>query len=153
MLTLILVLLVILFIVFRVIAYIVDSDSYYCFSMVTCVFIIILIISICGLWTQVATEENMCDKKIAMYQEENTTIEQSIDQVVQEYMEHEEDTFAELKTDGSPITLVNLFPELKSDTLVQQQIEIYVANSDKIKNLKEEKINLGTAKWLLYFGT
>ena len=152
MLTLILVLLVILFIVFRVIAYIVDSDSYYCFSIVTCVFIILLLIPICFLWIKVSTE-NMYDEKIAMYQEENATIEQRIDQIVQEYMEQEQDTFAELKTDESPITLVNLFPELKSDTLVQQQIEIYVANSAKIKNLKEEKINLGTAKWLLYFGT
>jgi hypothetical protein len=63
------------------------------------------------------------DDKITMYQEENTAIEQ-----------------AELKTE-SPTVLISLFPELKSDTLISKQIEIYVANNQKIKELKEEKLN------------
>ena len=96
--------------------------------------------------------ESIIDKKIEMYQEENTDIEQSIDIVVEEYLKHEHDTFADLKTEESPITLVTLFPELKSDTLVQKQIEIYVANNDQIKSLKEERIDIAKLKWILYFG-
>ncbi len=110
-----------------------------------------LIIAICCSITEVATA-NILDEKIAMYQEENTAIEQDIDKIVKEYLAHEHDTFADLKTEESSITLVTLFPELKSDTLVQQQLEIYVANNAKIKSLKEEKINIAKTKWILYFG-
>ena len=92
------------------------------------------------------------DDKITMYQEENARIEQDIDRIVEEYMKHEHDTFTDLKTEESSITLVALFPELKSNTLVQQQLEIYIANNAKIKILREEKIDIAKLKWLLYFG-
>lgn len=110
-----------------------------------------LIIAICCLLTIVATESTI-DSKIEMYQEENANIEQDIDRIVKEYLEHEHDTFADLKTEESSITLVTLFPELKSDTLVQQQLEIYVANNDNIKKLRKEKIDIVKIKWILYFG-
>ncbi len=109
------------------------------------------IIAICYCATKVATE-SVIDSKIVMYQEENANIEQDIDKIVQEYLEHEHDTFADIKTEESSITLVTLFPELKSDTLVQQQLEICVANNAKIKALREEKIELTKIRWILYFG-
>ena len=86
-----------------------------------------------------------------MYEEENASIEESIDVTVRSYMDFEASTYGELK-DKDAINLVSLFPELKSDTLVQKQIEVYVANNDKIKQLKEEKIDLSKSKWKLYFG-
>lgn len=91
------------------------------------------------------------DERLAMYTEENANIEASIDEVVTQYMEYESNTFKELKTD-SPITLVSLYPELKSDELIKTQIETYQSNNDTIRSLKEEKINLRVAKWWLYFG-
>ena len=112
---------------------------------------IILIIVICCLSTKVATESTI-DNKIEMYQEENENIEQDIDKIVKEYLEHEHDTFADVKTEESSITLVTLFPDLKSDTLVQQQLEIYVDNNAKVKRLKEKKIDIAKIKWILYFG-
>lgn len=87
-----------------------------------------------------------------MYQEENAIIEQDINRIVEEYLKHEQDTFTDLKTEESSITLVTLFPKLKSDKLVQQQLEIYVANNVKIKRLREERIDIAKLKWLLYFG-
>lgn len=113
-------------------------------------------IVICGIWditlaTDVATER-ILDSKIEMYQEENARIEQSIDTLVKSYLQHERDTFKDLKTDESPITLVTLFPELKSDALMQQQMEIYVANNQTIKSLREQKIEIARKKWLLNFG-
>ncbi len=87
-----------------------------------------------------------------MYQEENERIEQDVDRIVQEYLKHEHDTLTDLKTEKSSITLVTLFPELKTDILVQQQLEIYVANNAKIRSLMEEKIDIAKLKWLLYFG-
>ena len=110
-----------------------------------------MVVTICGLTPKVATASTI-DDKIAMYQEENAEIEQDIDRIVEEYLKHEQDTFTDLKTEESSITLVTLFPELKSDTLVQRQLEIYVANNAKIKSLREERIDIAKLKWLLYFG-
>ena len=85
------------------------------------------------------------DSKIAMYEEENKSIENSIDITVKSYMDYEASTYQEIK-DKDAINLVALFPELKSDTLVQKQIEVYLANNDKLKELKEKKIDLSKAR-------
>ena len=91
------------------------------------------------------------DDKIAMYQEENSKIESQIEVVVEKYMEYESDTFAELSSE-SIVTLATVYPELKSNELVQGQIELYIKNNEKIIKLKESKINAGVARWWLYFG-
>lgn len=91
------------------------------------------------------------DDKIAMYTEENAKIEESIDALVSNYMEYESETFIELQNDDA-MTVVSLYPELKSDELVMAQINTYQANNAKIKELKESKINLRGYKWWLYFG-
>lgn len=91
------------------------------------------------------------DEKIAMYEEENAKIEAQMDILVEKYMKYEQETFSDLKTEESAITLVTLFPELKSDELVQTQINVYTSNNTQIKNLKEEKINMQTKRWILFF--
>lgn len=94
---------------------------------------------------------DVIDDKIAMYQEENTKIEEQITIVVSDYMEHESKVFDSAKV-SSPIILAQLYPELKSDELVKSQIDIYVANNEKIKDLKLKKINDSVYRWWLYFG-
>lgn len=94
---------------------------------------------------------DVIDDKIAMYQEENTKIEEQIAIIVSDYMEHESKVFDNAKV-SSPIILAQLYPELKSDELVKSQIDIYVANNEKIKDLKLQKINDSVYRWWLYFG-
>ena len=91
------------------------------------------------------------DEKIAMYTEENTKIEQQMADAVEAYQNHETDVFTNVKSE-SAVTLVSMYPELKSDTLVQAQLDVYVANNDKIKALKVDKISAGIYRWWLYFG-
>ena len=76
------------------------------------------------------------DKKIAIYQEENQKIEQSIDTLVESYMAYEKDLIFEVKPDSS-IQLISLYPELSADELVKAQINTYVENNQKIKELNE----------------
>lgn len=57
------------------------------------------------------------DEKIAMYKEENTKIEKQIDTLVSNYMDYESDVYEKFKSESS-ITLVSMYPELKSDKLV-----------------------------------
>ena len=91
------------------------------------------------------------EKKIAIYEEENTKIEQQIADTVKQYQEYETGIFTEVAPESS-ITLVALYPELKSDTLVQSQSEVYVENNKTIKELKSSAINAPVYRWWLYFG-
>lgn len=91
------------------------------------------------------------DDKIELYKKQNKNIEEKIELVVKEYKDFEKDTFTNLKAD-SYITLVNLYPELKSDEMVKRQIDLYEKNNEKITTLKEEKINRTIYRWWVYFG-
>ena len=91
------------------------------------------------------------DDRMSMYQEQNQKIEKDISVLVENYMNYESETFKECSSDSS-ITLVSLYPELKSDSLVEQQCTLYITNNEKIIELKEQQINLKIIKWWLYFG-
>jgi hypothetical protein len=122
-------------------------------SILTGIVAAALLIACLCIWPVIANE-HVIDQKIEMYQEENERIETEIDLIVQQYMTYEKETFENIAIDpgADTMVLVSLFPELKADTLVQKQIELHAANARQIKSLKEEKINLSTQKWLLYFG-
>lgn len=92
------------------------------------------------------------DEKIELYSNQNKDIENKVEVVVKQYMEHENKTFTELKTGESYITLVTLYPELKSDKLIESEIKLYKENNKKITKLKEQKINGKIYKWWIYFG-
>lgn len=126
------------------------SDWLDMLSVVTAIGTVICMVSLIVLCVKVS-EGRVIDQKIAMYTEENAVIESQINEVVTEYMKYETDTFTGLKED-SAITLVSLYPELKSDELVKTQIATYTANNEKIKSLKESKINQSVYRWWLYFG-
>ena len=94
---------------------------------------------------------SVINEKIAMYEQENAKIEQQIETAITAYQQHEKDVFTEVKPD-SYIQLVSIYPELKSDTLVKEQIKTYQSNNKKIKELKVTAINGNVKRWWLYFG-
>lgn len=114
-----------------------------CIAIISLVSSMVLFLCVSGL--------SVIDDKIAMYQEENAKIEEQIAAVVAQYQEYESDIFDSVAPE-SAVTLVALYPDLKSDTLVQKQIEVYLENNEKIKELKEEKIGGSVLRWWLYFG-
>lgn len=142
-------LLFVLFLVISIIIYwITNDDDAICLPGVIC-FVALVFVIIAGVNV---VNGRVIDSKIAMYQEENKNIENQMDILVEKYMDYESETFGELKGESS-ITLVSLYPELKADELVKQQVEVYTSNNKTIKELKEKKINLSTWKWWLYFGS
>ena len=91
------------------------------------------------------------DDKIAMYEEENTKIEASVTQAVEKYLEHELNIFDDLQ--GADIsTLLVIYPEINGNDLVKKQIEIYVSNNDKVRELKNERLNIDVWRFWVYFG-
>lgn len=91
------------------------------------------------------------DDKITMYEQENTAIEQSVDVLVKDYYKHESDTYSSLKPENA-VLFASAYPELQSNELATKQLEIYVDNNNKIKELKEDQINLSKNRFWLYFG-
>ena len=114
--------------------------------------LIILIIALCNLPEILPIHEKKIDEKISMYQQENERIEAEMDVMVDSYMQYETDIIDSVVDGKSSSALVAVFPELKSDTLVQKQLDVYLENNEKIKELKAEKIELARKRWLVYFG-
>lgn len=141
------ILLTIVFFVLLIVAVNKDWDS--AGSFCTIGFAVCLITIVVLSWSIVSGYT--LESKINMYTEENQNIEEDMNILVEQYMNYESDTYGNLKNESS-ITLVSLYPELKADTLVEKQIEIYTENNKKIKELKEKIINISNYKWLLYFG-
>lgn len=114
---------------------------------------LIIIVTTIALISNIAiiVDGRTSDEKITMYQEENNKIQDEVTTIVEGYKDFEKETYSDLKTQ-SVTTLVSLFPELKSNELVNRQIDIYIENNNKIKELKENKINITTSKWWVYFG-
>lgn len=91
------------------------------------------------------------DKQIELYETQNKEIEEKVELVVKEYMEYEGKTITEFKSE-SYITLINLYPDLKADDMIQQQINLYMDNNSTITHLKEKRIKKTIYKWWIYFG-
>ena len=108
------------------------------------------IVALTILITMVIMWSPMIDEKITLYQEENLVIEQQIASVITDYQEYELGIIKECAPDQA-VTMVSLYPELKSDTLVAKQIDIYLENNNKIKQLKEERINQKIIGWWFNF--
>jgi len=94
-----------------------------------------------------ASKIQTIDSKISMYQEENTIIEETVEKIIQNYEDYERKLITNLA-----IMDATQIPELKTNELVQMQVKTYIENNNKIKELKEQKMDTNTTKWLLYFG-
>lgn len=123
------------------------ADVTHMASMVSSIFFAIILIGLLVGLCAVSTT----DDKLAMYEEENAKIEVQIADIITQYQQYEQDTFSEVSAESS-MTLISLYPELKSDALVQKQIDMYIENNARIKQLKEDLINLDLLRFMIYFG-
>lgn len=134
-----------------------ETNRYNVLSWVsTGVSIICMLLAALLLWCIVLSfetciESKYIDDRIAMYQEENDSIESDINNIICQYQNHETEIF-DMSEINSPATLIQMYPELKSNELVVKQIDIFNENNKKIKELKSKQIDCEKAKFLLYFG-
>lgn len=121
MLSLIIIILFVLFFVRRVVTsyrepyFILDYKNKFCI-FIWCILFLGWLCCVVDVSTS-----HVIDKKIKLYEDENTHIEQNTS------------------------LIVNDFSDLK-------QFSVYFENTEKIKDLKEAKINLAYKRWLVYFG-
>ena len=124
-----------------------DDDDFQTFCFISCGIKIVIMAILIGS----IVNGRVIDEKIELIQNKNYEIEQKVELAVKTYMEFENKTFVELKGD-SFITLVTLYPKLKSDEMIMKEIELYQNNINEITDLKKEKINISNYKWWVYFG-
>lgn len=113
--------------------------------------IIIIIVNVC-FNIDAILKAKIIDEQISLYQKENDVIEEQIDIVVKNFKDYEQDTFDSKSKPGNSIIAAQLYPELKSNQLIQKQIELYISNHNKIVELENEKIKGKIYRWWLYFG-
>lgn len=116
-----------------------------------CTIVLIVSLVLTGFLGAFYSKHTIIDEKIALYEAQNAKIEAQVATAVEGYKEFEADTFANCKPEDLTLVLT-LYPELSSNELVKQQINIYQANNEKILELKEQKLNLEVCRWWLFFG-
>ena len=89
--------------------------------------------------------------KITMHEAENAEIDSQICEIVEGYKTYEKETFENISNKSANV-LVELYPDLKSNELVQKQMENYMDNKNKVVSLQEDLINQRPLRWWLYFG-
>lgn len=90
------------------------------------------------------------DTKIEYLTEQNEKIDNDIKLIVASYQDHELEFYKEFENVSSA-TLITLYPELKSNELVNKQLDIYFANQQEIKELELKKIEGGVVRWWMNF--
>lgn len=115
--------------------------------------VVIVVIALLGIFINIGIliYGRTFDDKIEMYEEENLRIEQSVNVLVKDYYKHESDTYSSLKPENA-VLFASAYPELQGNDLAMKQLEIYVDNNNKIKELKEDQIDLSRNRFWLYFG-
>lgn len=116
-----------------------DSDSIECLAFLNVLAVFILLTLVLTYTYKYYKTATFVDQKIQLYTEQNKDIENKVAIVVDKYLEHEKDTYTELKPE-TKITLASTYPELQSNQLVQQQIQLYNENNKKLTNCKLQKI-------------
>jgi len=127
-----------------------DEDTIEAVSIISVIILIFFVIPELFL-LQRNKEIDYINDTIKMYSEENSKIETQIDNIVKNYMSYENKTVTAIAP-KSGIQLVTLYPQLKSDKLVQNQMKIYLDNNNKIKDSQQQQIDGRIYKWWLYFG-
>lgn len=129
-----------------------DDIGFFVGALLTGFIAFVLLIPVVYQSYQVFCRANTIQTQIEMYEEENSKIEEKINTVVQDYLEHEKETYKDIKPENV-IAALSMFPELNSSELVKKEIEIYQSNEAKLIELKEEQITgIPMARYLLYFG-
>jgi hypothetical protein len=96
---------------------------------------------------------DVIDDKILILQEENSAIEKRVEETVKQYQNYETEFFTDStqETNSDVMVLVERYPELKSDELVQQQIDLYIKNNQEIKKLKLQQLEKYKYELWLFF--
>lgn len=95
------------------------------------------------------------EERVVIYQEENARIEEQIKTAIEAYQDYEQEMFDKVDLDKITseklILLTSLYPELKADTMVQTQIQVYIDNTTALRELRIKKLDYELWRWWICF--
>lgn len=112
-------------------------------------FIIVLIIFVC-LLARYNSIKSSAKEQITVYEEQNKIVLEQLEPLVNKYMHFEKNTFKDLKLSSERLLLLSqAYPELKSNTFVETQINVILYNQREISKLKLSMAKLNAYKlWI-----
>lgn len=111
-------------------------------------FAIFLITTVIVLWCYNDTKSTV-NERITVLEQRNEEVLAQVEPVVNKYLEYESSTLKEFKVDASKVIALSMYPELKGNEMVQEQLAIIKENQKVITKLKLEKAGLKAYKlWL-----
>lgn len=145
--------LVLLVAIFLSIGYYVDIEGFCVAGVLFIIAAIIAVISTICIGVR-CTNIKTLDSQIAVIEEQNTKIENEMATIVLSYEQYEKETFVSTKINSDDldfIAIAEMYPDLKSNELVKNQIEVYKSNNERLTELKLEKAKGAISQWWLYF--
>ena len=96
-------------------------------------------------------DSSTIDSRLAVIEEQNTTVLTQIEPIVQQALEYESSTYKDLKLDVNKLIIfAQMYPELKANSFLNKQIDIILANQEEIKRLKLAKASLNAFHFWLW---
>ncbi len=89
--------------------------------------------------------------KVDVLNEQNQNIEQQINIIAENYLDHESETYDKLTPDNAEIFAI-AYPQLASNETVKKQMDLYIENNKTITELKLEWCMKPVYSWWIYFG-
>ena len=125
-----------------------DHDGILILSFVVGFISLISILVAGGIYNYDSTTIN---SRLAVLEEQNTTVLTQIEPLVQQALEYESNTYKDFKLDVAKIiAFTQLYPDLKANSFLNKQIDIILANQQEIKQLKLDKASLNAYHFWLW---
>lgn len=112
-------------------------------------FVIFLVITVVALYCYNDTKST-AKAKIAVLEQRNEEVLAQIEPVVNKYLEYESSTLRGFKVDASKVIALSMYPELKGNEMLQEQLKIIKGNQREITELKLEEAGLKAYKMWLF---
>lgn len=133
----------------------ITNDFYYRETSFVFVFLgaIPLVIGIC-LLADYNYNKLTLQKKIIVLEENNKTVIQDVEPYINKYLDYESNTINYVSNHTSAVVALSLYPELKGNEFIMEQLRIIVDNNKEIKTLKLKEAELDSFKiWLFVKGS
>ena len=126
-----------------------------CIALTVCGILILTCTIFCYKYIEEIAEIKTTKEQIVILEQANIDCENEIADIVEQYQNYEITSYKNSKIDVSNtniLAIAQAYPELKSDKLVQQQINTIKQNKEEIVELQKKAAEEKKIKFLLYFG-
>ena len=124
-----------------------EIDEFAFIGIVSNIAIVIGIFSVLASYNSTKTT---AVEKIKVLEERNKEVLSQIEPVVNKYLEYESSTLKSLKLNTTTVVALSMYPELKGNTMLQEQLNIIKANQREITELKLDVAGLKSYKMWIF---